>query len=177
MKKIFLLNMAILSFIVEYAQTNFKWEKVDSVSKTKEQIYSDTKLFIAETWNSAQSVVQNDDKESGVILVRGEIIQTTYVQIILVKWVYSYTVKFLMKERKYKIILDNVSCKSAFWGEKPYSGCIDACDTCEFPGLWAAGINKAQYNKLLDTLKGDIQRIIDNYDVYMKKPSIVNSNW
>lgn len=37
-----------LFFSVGFAQTNFQWEKIDSVQKTKAQVYSDTKMFIAE---------------------------------------------------------------------------------------------------------------------------------
>ena len=46
-------------------------EKIDSVNKTKLQIYTDTKMFIAEYWKSAQNVIQNDDKDAGVILIKG----------------------------------------------------------------------------------------------------------
>jgi len=90
------------------AQTNFVWEKIDSCNKTKEQIYSDTKMFIAENWVSANDVIQNDDKETGSILVKGTITQTEIVTMYSHEWVFSYTVSFLIKDNKFKIKIYNV---------------------------------------------------------------------
>ena len=96
MKQIILSSVAILIFGQGFTQTNFKWEKVDSVAKNKAQIYSDTKMFIAEYWKSAQTVIQNDDKEGGMILVKGT---TDYsfspMWLVTSKYNYSYSVKFL----------------------------------------------------------------------------------
>ncbi len=36
---------------------------------TKTHLYSATKMFIAEFWKSAKDVIQNDDKEAGIILI------------------------------------------------------------------------------------------------------------
>ena len=83
--------MLLLLFILgniglSYSQTNFQWEKIDSVNKSKAQIYSDTKMFIAEVWKSANSVIQNDDKESGLILVKGSTIKTCFKNKFLLGW-------------------------------------------------------------------------------------------
>lgn len=48
MKKIIIITCINLFFSVGFAQTNFQWEKIDTVQKTKAQVYSDTKMFIAE---------------------------------------------------------------------------------------------------------------------------------
>jgi len=136
-------------------EINFKWEKTDSVAKTKSQIYSDTKMFIAEYWKSAQNVIQNDDKEAGVILVKGLCTITTSA------WVndYTYNVTFKMKENKYKIILDNVYAGKAHLK--------DALALADEPD------NKEQ-NELL---KQDLQSIVDSYEEYIKKPSVSNGDW
>ena len=79
MKKIILLTL-VTFFNSAFSQTDFKWDKVDSVSKNKGQIYSDTKMFIAEFWKSAQNVIQNDDKEGGMILLKGVSVQSKFFQ-------------------------------------------------------------------------------------------------
>lgn len=177
MGKTILLSIAVLFFFIGTGQRNFKWEKVDSVAKTKEQLYSDTKMFIAENWKSSQSVIQNDDKEVGVILVRGEIIQTTLIQITLLKWIYSYSIKFFMRDGKYKMIIENVTCTSAYWGATPYSGCIVPCDDCPIPKFGETGLNKTQYSKVIETLRNDLQSIVDRYATYIQKPSVLGSDW
>lgn len=96
MKKTILLIAGIFIGFASFAQTNFKWEKIDSVAKTKSQLYSDTKMFIAETWKSSKDVIQNDDKEGGVLLIRGISIRTaTYGKGMFMQTVNGYTSGFL----------------------------------------------------------------------------------
>jgi hypothetical protein len=99
------------------AQNNFEWVKTDSIQKTKEQIYSATKMFIAETWKSSKEVIQNDDKDGGIILIKGkteinweqpEKVGMTKMTIFHDSW-YSYNVTFRMKNSKYQIKIDNVT--------------------------------------------------------------------
>jgi hypothetical protein len=167
----------ISSFIIAYsfAQSPFSIEKIDSVSKSKTQIYADTKMFIAETWKSAKDVIQNDDKENGIILIKGVSIQSKYFQMNDHKWVYSYTVKFLMKEGKYKIILGDVKCTDAYAGSYKWP-LIEFCDNCEFPGYMKTSINKQKWTELMDSLKKEFVGIVDAYDKYIKT-STNTSNW
>lgn len=99
------------------AQSKFEWIKTDSIQKTKEQIYSATKMFIAETWKSSKEVIQNDDKDGGIILIKGKTeinweqpIKTGMTNMIIYhdSW-YSYNVTFRMKNSKYQIKIDNVT--------------------------------------------------------------------
>lgn len=143
-----------------------KWSKVDSVSKNKAQIYSDTKMFIADTWKSAQNVIQNDDKESGMILVKGMTKQTCGKGLSAYSFWYSYTVKFLMKDGKYKIVVDNVqfdvNSNPSMWSNKK----LDIQDT--YPGVWKAGIYEGAWNDLMTSLKSEMKSIVDRYDKYIK---------
>ena len=65
-----------------FGQQNFQWERTDTISKTKSQLYADTKMFIAEEWKSAQNVIQNDDKETGSILIKGRQVNQLYIVLI-----------------------------------------------------------------------------------------------
>ena len=91
--------MLFLSMAI--GQTNFKWDKIDSIQKNQNELYSITKMYIGETWKSAQSVIQNDDKEGGSILVKGLSVQSLFFQMNDHRWTFSYTVKFLFKDNKY----------------------------------------------------------------------------
>lgn len=74
MKKVILTAISILFMTFSYAQANFKWDKIDSIAKNKNELYSLTKMYIGETWKSAQNVIQNDDKEGGMVTSAGEIV-------------------------------------------------------------------------------------------------------
>jgi hypothetical protein len=174
MKNIILTITAILSFTLGFAQTNFKWEKVDSISKTKAQIYSDTKMFIAEYWKSAQNVIQNDDKEAGMILVKGLYSKDIFFLLNAHNYTYSYTVKFLMKEGKYKIIIENVNCVSATCNGTIKWPLVEPTEnTSESIG----GVPSKRLAEIMVSLKTDLQGIVDSYEKYIKTPSSSNGDW
>jgi hypothetical protein len=177
MKKLILFLGSLISIpFMSFSQTNFKWDAVDSVPKSKAQIYSETKLFISETWRSAKDVIQNDDKDGGIILVKGLSVQSMYYQMNDHRWTYSYTLKFLMKENKYRVILEDVKCVSAICGTNSWP-LVEACDNCEFPGYMKTSLKKDRYDELLSSLKKDLQSIVDKYQKNMKEQNSKNGDW
>jgi hypothetical protein len=149
-----------------------RWEVVDSLSKTKNQIYSDTKMFIADYWKSAQSVIQNDDKDAGMILVKGSTRQPTSVGLGTLYFWYSYTVKFLMKDNKYKLIVENIHYSSgpnSSWNS--YS--VSASD--ENPGITKSGLSDKSWNMLMLNLRTEMQSIVDSYQTKIKV--VAKSDW
>jgi len=172
MKKMFLFLSISLIINISSAQVDFRWEKIDSVKKSKSQIYSDTKMFIAEFWKSAQNVIQNDDKESGMILVKGASSKSCTYLLNPHSFIFSYTVKFFMKENKFKIQIDNVSmtshtCSVHTWGTiQP----VDNFDGNE-------NLSAKRGNEIFAELKKELQSIFDNYIDYIKKPVASNNNW
>jgi hypothetical protein len=181
MKKISLfIAIAILGFTASsFSQTDFKLEKTDSVAKTKSQIYSDTKLFISEYWKSAKDVIQNDDKEGGTILVKGSSKQSVSIGMGSSNtfW-YQYNVKFLMKEGKYKIIVENVKYErgpSPMWDS--YAKYFEPHEQDTFPGLMKAGMNEKRWNELITSLKTEMKNIVDNYEKQIKKTNTATSDW
>lgn len=177
MKKIKLLFVFIIGMMVlqSYGQDNFKWNKVDSVNKTKSEIYSDTKMYIAQTWKSAQNVIQNDDKESGNILVKGQIIKHIIVMGLQdYCYTYNYTVTFLMKENKFKITLDNVYCESAIFMTNP-SAYISKIQP--FEGECTETFNKKKTNVMMSEVKSGLQNLVDDYIKTIKSPSVITKEW
>ncbi len=176
MRSIILLIMVIFSPTV-HGQTNFAWDKVDSIAKNKNEIYSSTKMYISQTWNSAQDVIQNDDKDAGMILVKGLSSQSLFFQMNDHIWTFSYTVKFLMKDNKYRILIEDVYCKSARclqyeWPHMPVS------DT--YPsekGLKLTGVSEQKYLEIMTKLKQELQSIVDGYEKYLETPNKTNADW
>lgn len=179
MKRLIFLTILTLLINNVFSQTNFVWEKTDSIAKNKSQIYSDTKMFIAETWKSAKAVTENDDKENGNILIKGICRKSDTYSLAVYEYNFRYNVTFRMKDNKFKINIDNVYCESAHRGYEqikkvdPFEG-----DNCpEMNSGWGEGLPKKKMILLMVSLKNELQSIIDNYSQYIKSPSKNNDDW
>ena len=136
-------------------------------------------MFIAEEWKSAQNVIQNDDKEAGMVLVRGSSKQIVGMGMgAVVEIWYVYDVKFLMKEGKYKLILENVKYEkgpSSMWDK--CAEFLEPHDKDTFPGAMKCGLYEKRWNELMASLKSDMQKIMDDYGKYIRNPSSTNTGW
>jgi len=159
-----------------YSQESFQWEKVDSVGKTKEQIYTDTKIFIANTWKSAQNVIQNDDKDGGVIIVRGSSTHKIMHYLNYYTYVYSYTVTFKMKDNKYKISIDNVFCDKAYpVGQanfnickiEPFDYVYEKCKT----GFNVSTLPEKKAIQIMEQLRTELLLIYYGYESFINSPT------
>jgi len=182
MKKLILVFSALLMINIVFAQADFKWEKIDSISKTKSQIYSDTKMFIAKTWTSAKDVIQNDDKDLGVILIKGKSVQAFMVSMGMcpMEYIYDYNITFRMKENKYKITVDNVVCVSAHGGTS-YQSVRPIEPSGEIPYPYKAGsLSRTRATEMMQSLRAELQSILDSYEISMKSTVSAgssNDNW
>jgi len=183
MKKLLLISTAILlTSNIMFGQKDFKWDvKSDSIpDQTKDQLYSKTKLFIAETWKSAQNVIQNDDKEAGNVLIKGIIEEWITFNVWKHFFRFSYTVIFYVKDNKCRIVIDNVTCNetSIPGSTGAYQWpCPPVADNYPIEkGYRLTGTNEEIYLELMNQLKNDLQLIVDIYIEKMKKPA-ENSDW
>lgn len=169
MKKVILLICGSLIFAASFGQANFIWEKTDSIPMTKSQLYSATKMYIAEVWKSAKDVIQNDDKETGVILIKGKSLQMQYI--------YDYSVTFRMKDGKYKVTVDNVICSSVHVvSQYQATRLIEPSDKIPYP-YKTGGLSRKRVGEIMQSLKAELQAIVDGYVIYVKKASSKNNNW
>lgn len=187
------------------AQSNFEWVKTDSIQKTKDQIYSTTKMFIAETWKSSKEVIQNDDKDGGIILIKGKTeinweqpVKTgmTKMTIFHDSW-YSYNVTFRMKNSKYQIKIDNVtpdddfqnSIGGSFTGLSPEvkDWTLSSQDSITLVSQFnnkLGGKNAIKimldsyplYQNVIRLLQTNLQNIVSSYSDYLKR-SVVSTDF
>lgn len=173
MKKLLFLTALVFGLqLASYSQKDSSWvfTKMDSVSKSKNQIYSDSKSFIATTWKSAKNVIQNDDKDGGILILKATNDQftTTNGGFASVNYYFDYTVTIKFKDNKYKIIINNVYCSltvPSTWpkiqpGEK-------------YPGMFKSGLSEEKYIKIQKNLKSELESIIGLYEKNIKE---VNSS-
>ena len=169
MKKILITLLIVISNIA-YSQKNFIWEKIDSTSKTKSEIYSLTKMFIAEKWKSAKDVIQNDDKDGGNILIKGIVVEYNTSAMFSMDYTYSYMVTFKMKDYKIFIGIKNVNCVRCIRAGKYEKPCIEPFDGDDCPSTGSFngdGMSKKKTIEMMKNLKNDLQQIIDSYCKYI----------
>jgi len=83
---------------------------VEAPNHTKDQIYTSTKIWIAENFKSAKSVIELDSKEDGIIIGNGIIQYPCSGMDCLAKndWKVPFTMRVDMKDDKFKITFSNI---------------------------------------------------------------------
>lgn len=182
MRKILLGALLLLSTL-SFGQTDFKWEKVDSIQKSKDQLYTDTKLFISDYWKSSKDVIQNDDREGGVVTIKGIIKVEQKINFTgSATFYFNFSITYLFKDGKYKVILDNVNCQNDVWFMGNINKTIKPLPISDVNPVgyeFRAGkgeLKEDKYREAMSNLKTQLQSIMDDYNTYIKKPSI-KSGW
>ena len=170
----------VFFFIAEnsHGQENFVWTVNDTVNKPKEEIYSDTKLLIARIYKSAQHVIQLDDKDAGIILIKTN--QPVYVQ----RWngtytyTYAYTTTFRFKDGKYKITIDNIHCISTNWSSSTQTPlCIEPFNDINDYKVCFRCVYKKVAKEVMDGLKEHMQETLDLCAFNLNKETIISDDW
>ena len=163
MKKLFFLAILFLMMNNVFAQTDFVWLKIDSISKAKSRIYSDTKLFISEFWKSTEITFQHDNEEEGGIVINGKNSQIFNSGLCPYEYIYCYTVTFKMKDRKYKISIDHVFCSAAYGGvnRTPLIK-IEPSDDVPYP-FKTGWLSEKRATRMMEDLKKELQSVVDSY--------------
>lgn len=169
LKTIALIAMMVFASVNTYAQV-FKFSKTDSIELSKDEIYSRTKRFVADKWNSANQAVQNDDKENGVIQVNSLIEKNVSVGMGLQsRYIYEFTVQFRFKDNKWRVEIYDVRCTKAEQGglgsiySVPLIQPFDGDNVPAKTQSMGKGLSKKQAIKMMAELKNDLTAITENY--------------
>lgn len=174
MRKFILFSVFVFASISMFGQSEFNFDVKDSVNLSKDKIYSATKSFIAIYWKSAQNVIQSDDKEAGLIVIKANVVITQRYQVLWLKYVFPYTVKLYMKNNKYRIVIDNVYCESAYcddtkWPLLPI--------TFEYPGYFKTSLVKDRYVQIMTELQSRIAEIVNSYKDSIRNYKSSSEDW
>jgi hypothetical protein len=176
MKTLKIMMMALMMCFtgISFGQTRFQFEFMDSTSKSKSELYTLNKMFIGETWKSSQNVINVDDKDGGVILVKGLSIQNLYFQMNDHRYTFRYSIKFLFKDNKYKMIISDVYCESARAGI--YDWPLLPMDGYPENGYRKLSLNEERYNTIIKGVHDELLNLLNLYKLYSKS-YINDSNW
>lgn len=143
MKKILLLILLLplFSFAQEYS------EVVEVPGKTADKLYTIAREWFAETFNSANKVLQMDDSVAGKLIGKGSThVSQSYVSGGMIKipmtidWYPNFTIKVSVKDGKYKCDITDITIK------KP-GGNIGVVDVSETETPFSDHLSQKEYYK------------------------------
>jgi len=123
------------------AESDKTFERVvEAPGNSKEQIYTSIKIWIAENFKSAKSVIELDSKEDGLIIGNGIIQYPCSGMDCLAKgdWKVPFTMRVDMKDTKFKISFSNIKLS--------------------WPASYSSGISSPAYNGSVNS-QGDMDVI------------------
>lgn len=168
---------AMMVMVSAFAQEPVASQTKD-VEISKSQLFAFTKMFVADKWMNANDALVNADEEVGVVQVSSK----TTISIkqgmgLGCQYKYEYTVRFRLKDNKYRIEIYDIICTDAaqvgmgsrydvplleyFEGEEPKAKTQSM----------GKGATKKQAKQVMDELRAEFQTIIDSYAKYIETNS------
>ncbi len=131
-------------------------EVVQADSLTKDALFTKVKEWIALSYKSMDAVMQLEDKETGKIIVKGNMVTTMFMQN---AWL-GHTLIFDFKNGKFRYIFTNFTYKSSNGQGYTYEN---------YP--------KAFLKKLLRRTNEQLLQTVNGLKEYLQNKTGVNSNW
>ncbi len=153
--------------------------KVDSVSKS--ELYNRAKIWFATTYNSANDVIQMENKDEGEIIGRAIITYspTVYFASEQTRGVIKYTVKLFVKDGRYKYeITDFIHDPYGNKYGKSSMGLITTNDECPNPKPSAKGWSNKVWADIKALIEENMISLISSIKQGMtKKNESNNDDW
>jgi hypothetical protein len=169
MKNLVTVIIMVISSLLSFGQNTIDKDVIFESTKNKDLLYTNAKMFIAENFKSANDVIQLDDKENGVILVKGVVSENIVVSVQSLTYYFSFTMKIMIKDNKYRMVIDNIENTTA-----PYN--YNTVLINNFRGTMTEGIFKSKYEELMLKLSTSIDNIVKAFESSMNKDGI-NTDW
>ena len=169
MKKLILMLAMALPMLV-FSQ-EFEFEKIINMDKSRGELYSASKTFVADFWNSAKTVTQNEDENSCTLQIKA--LKTMEVKIgmgMFCAYDYVYTVKIQAKDKRCRIKIYDITCKDSYQNGlggrqsipeiQPFNG----DNTEQKTKKMGRGISKEKAVEMMAELKLYFENIISQYE-------------
>jgi hypothetical protein len=131
-------------------------EVVQADSSTKDALFTKVKEWIALSYRSMDAVMQLEDKETGKMIVKGNMVTTMFMQ---KAWL-GHTLIFDFKNGKFRYAFTDFTYKSSNGQGYTYEN---------YP--------KAFLKKLLRRTEEQLQETVKGLKDYLQKKSATNDNW
>jgi len=127
---------------------------IDLEDKTKDELYVKSMEWLSKTFNESKSVIDYQDKEAGTIIGNGAI-QHFYSMIINGQVLFA--VKLELKDNRARITLSNFMANII--------------------GTSGPPVTRAIMQSEYDAAKPNLDKLVSNYEIYMKSTSTSNDDW
>ncbi len=181
MKGIFIVLLLSCISSSLWAQKNFEWDVIVDSPQNKVELLEQIKRFITEEWQIEDKEIMLEDISKGVIVTKGKLQISSVRNLVMFTHKIEYAAKFYAKDKKARIVIDNVNCVSTIQphlggnleGVKP-----PISDTYpEKNGKKITGMSKKKYIQMMEELKADIQKTVDSYVEFMSSNPDSNIDW
>lgn len=181
MKKVLFMAICLFSTLSIKAQ-EFKFEKIIEVNKTQSELYSLSKMFVADFWNSAKNVTQNKDDAAHTIQLKAiKDIEVKAGMGLVNLYTYKYSVKLQAKDNKCRVQIYDVECIEAYQiglGKEykippiqPFTG----NDTDQKTKSMGKGVSKKKAVEMMQELNSFFNLIITSYEKQLENSA--DDNW
>ena len=171
-----------LFFALSIKAQDFKFEKVIEVSKTQSELYSSSKMFVADFWNSAKNVTQNQDDAAFTIQLKAIKDMEIKAGMGLANlYTYKYSVKLQAKDNKCRIQIYDIECIEAYQSGlgnqyqipkiQPFTG----TSTNQKTKSLGKGISKDKAVEMMQELNSFFNSIIESYNKQIQSSD--DDNW
>lgn len=141
---------------------------IDLANKSKEELYSTSKIFFVNNFNSANKVIQLEDKENSVIIGNGnaKILATAGMGVYSTMYL-NYSIKIESKENKIRYEIYNFSFDGQY-GNAPLDGWFDKKMYYKKNGK-PRNINEQVKEQTLDVINSLELSLINHFNVESTK--------
>ena len=149
MKKIFI----FLTFVSVMGNAQkLEFQSIDSISAKKNILFSAAKSWVSNTFNSAKSVIDMEDKDSGRIIGKAFLHDSKQHRCMSYYEISSVSFKFTIdvKDNKYRIVLSDFN----HLGKQVSAGSLD---TDLAPNGFGFGCGKKNAQRVYDEIKLDVK--------------------
>jgi hypothetical protein len=175
MKKAIITIVCTLIYIVSaYAQEPVASETKETEA-TKTELFSFTKMFIADKWQNANNALVNADEESGVLQVASETQKAVKQGMGLgCIYDYSYSVRFRVKDNKYRVEIYDVRCTNAEQVglgssyDVPFIEYFEGDEPKAKTQSMGKGATKKQAKQVMEDLRSEFAEILSAYSQYIQ---------
>jgi hypothetical protein len=146
----------IFSFPIDTSSGKISFEKVYELpGVSKDEIYARIKIWIAEIYNSSTSVINMDDKEAGIIKVKGVNVKNKVENGLKFNQYTHYDLCLYVKDYKYKGVLDNLGFQT------DVSGNLDHITPLEMPMFFTKDSEQMKYYEYRKNWGDEIKAMVD----------------
>ena len=164
----------LLFLVIPLFSQEITCTKIDTVSKTKERIYLDSKRFISDYWKSTPAVVDYDSEEDGIIVIKALSKHQVSITMQTLTYWFAYKLTIEIKEGRYRVKISNVWCeRTTTTGDYE----LVRPPINEYTTPMKMNIPRKKYWNMMEELTEYIEDVCEEVNNYLQLPSVVDEEW